>query len=305
MTAATAGDLFKAAGFDLAALTAKADRRNFKPVALGGYRLKGTIVSNVRPFETSNVIATLPGSDPELRDEAVLYTAHHDHLGIGKADETGDAIYNGAVDNASGAALLMEMARVWSASSTKPKRSIIFAAVAAEEQGLLGSLWLGTHPPIPAGKIAVALNYDAIDPIGRVGDVVMIGAERTTFYPTVQKVAAASGLTIVPDQAPEQGSYYRSDHFSVAKAGVPAFSIKHGRSVVGAPAGTGKAWSEEYRRERYHQPGDEMDASWSFATAAQMGEFGFQLGLAAASADVLPTWNAGDEFLAARQRSMQ
>jgi Zn-dependent M28 family amino/carboxypeptidase len=305
ITSDVAANLFKAAGFDLATLTAAADKRGFKPVSLGGYRLKGNIESSVRPFETNNVIAKLTGSDPKLREEAVLYSAHHDHLGIGKADETGDVIYNGAVDNASGSALLIEIARVWSESPVKPKRSILFAAVAAEEQGLLGSLWLGMHPPIPAGKIAVALNYDAIDAIGRVSDVVVNGAERTTFYPTVQKVAAASGLTIVPDQAPEQGSYYRSDHFSVAKAGVPAFSIKHGFTVVGAPAGTGKAWSEEYRKKRYHQPGDEMDASWNFATAAQMGEFGVQLGLAAANADTLPGWNAGDEFLAARERSMK
>ncbi len=305
ITGTTAGELFKAAGFDLAKLTAAADRRDFKPVALGGYRLQGTITSAVRPFETNNVIGRLQGSDPKLRDEAVLYTAHHDHLGIGKADESGDVIYNGAVDNASGTALLMEMARVWSASPARPKRSILFAAVSAEEQGLLGSLWLGTHPPIPAGRIAVALNYDAIDAIGRVSDVVMIGSERTTFYPTVQKVAAASGLSIVPDQAPEQGSYYRSDHFSVAKAGVPAFSIKHGHTVIGAPPGTGKAWAEEYRKKRYHQPGDEMDSTWNFGTAAQMGEFGYQLGMAAANAGVLPTWNAGDEFLAARERSMK
>jgi Zn-dependent M28 family amino/carboxypeptidase len=297
VTEGAAADLFKSAGLDLAKLTEAAHRRDFKPVPLG-VKLQGNVKSTIRPFETANVVARLTGSDETLKNEAVLYTAHHDHIGIGTPDDDDptDTIYNGAIDNASGTATILELARVWSGMTPRPKRSILFALVAAEEQGLLGSQFFGEHPPIPAGKIAVGFNLDALNLFGEVDAVTMIGADRTTFFPTLQKVATAMKLTIVPDQAPEQGSYYRSDHFSLAKAGVPAFSIKQGAEVVGKPQGYGQAKVKEYRDKHYHQASDEVDPSWDFASAVQMGRFALWLGYEAAQAAEKPMWLEGEEF---------
>jgi Zn-dependent M28 family amino/carboxypeptidase len=303
ITEKVAGDLFKAAGYDLDALTKAASSRDFKPVALG-FKLTGTISSKIRPFETGNVIARVTGSDPKLRDEGILYTAHHDHFGIGRPDDRGDAIYNGAIDNATGCALLLEMARVWANTKPAPKRSIYFAAVAAEEQGLLGSAYLGQHPPIPAGRIALNLNYDAIQELGRVRDVVMNGAERTTFFPTAQRVTKALGLTISPDPEPEQGHYYRSDHFSLGKVGIPAFSIEPGQDVVGKGKEWGAKMSTDYREHRYHQPSDEFDPNWDWSEGVQMTQLGYWLGWEAASAASMPNWKPGDEFRAVRDRSL-
>jgi Zn-dependent M28 family amino/carboxypeptidase len=304
MTEKVAGDLFKAAGYDLDTLTKAAASRDFKPVPLG-FKLSGTIASKIRPFETGNVVAKVTGSDPKLRDEAILYSAHHDHLGIGRPDDRGDAIYNGAIDNASGCALLLEMARVWANTKPAPKRSVYFAAVAAEEQGLLGSAYLGQHPPIPAGRIALNLNYDAIPELGRVRDVVMNGAERTTFFPTAQRVTKAMGLTISPDPEPEQGHYYRSDHFSLGKVGIPAFSVEPGQDVIGK----GKEWaakmSSDYREHRYHQPSDEYDPTWDWSEGVQMAQLGYWLGWEAANAASMPNWKPGDEFRGVRDRSLK
>jgi Zn-dependent M28 family amino/carboxypeptidase len=298
-----AEQLFRNAGLDLAKMTAAAASRDFKPVPLG-VNFTGTVASKIRSFETSNVVAKLPGSDPKLRDEAVLYTAHHDHLGIGTPDKTGDTIYNGAIDNASGCAVLLDMARVWT-KMPKPKRSIIFAAVAAEEQGLLGSAYYGQNPTIPAGRIALNINFDSVSEIGLVRDVTMNGVERTTFYPTAQKVTKALGLTIVPDQEPEQGHYYRSDHFSLGKVGIPAFSVDQGQDVIGQPAGWGKKMADDYRENRYHQPSDEFDPKWDWQPAVQMAQLGYWLGWEAANAATMPNWKPGDEFRAIRDRSLK
>jgi Zn-dependent M28 family amino/carboxypeptidase len=306
LTGEKAADVMKSAGHDLAKLTETAHRRDFKPVPLG-IRLEGAIASTIRPFETANVVAKLTGSDPGLRDEAVVYSAHHDHIGIGTPDDDDatDTIYNGAVDNASGTAAVLEIARVWSETSPRPKRSILFALVAAEEQGLLGSEYFGANPSIPAGKIALGLNLDALNLWGEVTNVTMVGAEKLTFFPTVQNVARTMNLTIVPDQAPEQGSFYRSDHFSLAKAGIPAFSIKQGSAIVGKPEGWGQARSKEYREKHYHQASDEFDPAWDFAGAVQIGRFVYWLGWEAAEADEMPMWQKGEEFYAktAEQRA--
>jgi Zn-dependent M28 family amino/carboxypeptidase len=304
ITEKIASDLFKAAGYDLDALTRAAASRDFKPVPLG-FKLAGTIGSKIRPFETGNVVAKVTGSDPKLRDEGILSTAHHDHLGIGRPDDRGDAIYNGAIDNASGCALLLEMARVWANTRPAQKRSIYFAAVAAEEQGLLGSAYLGQHPPIPAGRIALNLNYDAIPELGRVRDVVLNGAERTTFFPTAQRVAKAMHLTIVPDPEPEQGHYYRSDHFSLGKVGIPAFSIESGQDIIGKGKEWGMKMSSDYREHRYHQPSDEFDPNWDWSQGVQMAQLGYWLGWEAANAATMPTWKPGDEFRAVRDRSVK
>lgn len=294
---AVAQDMFKRAGLDLAAMTKAAASRSFKPVPLG-FRLNADITSTIRPFETANVVAKLEGSDPKLKDDAVLYTAHHDHLGIGTPDDDDatDTIYNGAIDNATGTGTILEIARVWSEVKPRPKRSIIFALVAAEEQGLLGSEYFGEHPPVAAGRVAMGLNLDALHLLGNVGSVTMIGIDRTTFFPVAEKVTKAMNLKIIPDQTPEQGSYYRSDHFSLAKVGVPAFSIKQGSDIAGKPAEWGKEKSKEYRDKHYHQASDEYDPSWDFGAAAQMARLTLWLGYEAANAAEKPMWLAGEEF---------
>jgi Zn-dependent M28 family amino/carboxypeptidase len=304
MTEQAAANLFKAAGQDLSQLTKAAGSRDFKPVPLG-YKLTGTIASKLRKFDTGNVVAKLEGSDPTLRGQAIIYTAHHDHFGIGKPDSRGDKIYNGAIDNATGCALLLEVARAWAQTKPAPKRSVYFAAVAAEEQGLLGSAYLGQHPPIPAGRIALDLNFDAIPELGRVRDVAMNGIERTTFYPTAKRITKALGLKIIPDPEPEQGHYYRSDHFSLGKLGIPAVSIDAGVDVVGKPAGWGKKASEDYREHRYHEPSDEFDPRWDWSEGQQMAQLGFWLGWDAANAPEMPNWIPGDEFRAVRDKSMK
>src|SRR5437868_14937847 len=203
------------------------------------------MVSKVRPFESNNVIAMLPGADRKLKDEAVMFTAHYDHLGI-RPDMTGDNIYNGARDNATGCGILLELARVFAQSPAKPRRSVLFASVTAEEQGLLGSEYLGQHPPIPAGKISLDLNYDDVRPLGAPEEVEVSGAERTTFYPVVQSTAADFRLKIRPDARPEAGHYYRSDHFSMARVGVPAFSINEGMKYKGHDEEWGIKQAEDF-----------------------------------------------------------
>lgn len=303
MTQQTAANLFRAAGLDLDAQTKAAASRDFKPVSLG-YRLSGQIVSTLRPFDDANVVAKLTGSDPKLRDQAILYSAHHDHLGIGKADADGDTIYNGAIDNASGSAIVLELARVWANTKPAPKRSVYFAFVAAEEQGLLGSAFLGQNPPLPAGRIALNINLDAIPQLGRVRDVTLGGVERTSFFPTAQRVAKAMNITIVPDQQPEQGHYYRSDHFSLGKVGIPAFSVDTGHDIVGHDKDWGMKMSDDYREHRYHQQNDEFDENWNWDEGLQMAELSFWLGWEAANAATMPNWNAGDEFRAIRDKSL-
>jgi Zn-dependent M28 family amino/carboxypeptidase len=303
VTEKVAAELFAAAGHDLAALTRAAGSRNFKPVSLGT-RFEGSLASTIRPFDTANVVAKLEGSDPKLKNEAVLYSAHHDHLGmVPAADGVTDTIYNGALDNASGTATVLELARVWSLANPRPRRSILFAFVAAEEQGLLGSRYLGENPPVPAGNIALGINIDMLRLLGEVTSVTMNGVERTTFLPAAERVTRAMNLTIIPDQAPEQGSYYRSDHFSFAKAGVPAFSISQGSEIVGKPAGWGAEWAREFREKHYHQPSDEFDPTWDFNAAVQVAKLAYWLGYEAAQADELPNWVAGDEFRAVRDES--
>jgi Zn-dependent M28 family amino/carboxypeptidase len=293
--------LVAASGLDLDKLMADARQRDFHPVNLGA-RLKAHMISKVRDFESQNVVAMLPGSNRKMRDEAVMFTAHYDHLGI-RPDMPGDNIYNGAVDNATGCGILLEIARAFSVARDRPARSVIFASVTAEEQGLLGSEYLGKHPPVPAGKITLDLNYDAVQPLGEPQEVEVSGAERTTFYPWVQATAKEFRLAIRSDSRPEAGHYYRSDHFSLARVGIPSFSINEGMKFKGHDASWGNAQNQEYVEKRYHQPSDEYHPEMNFIGDAAMARFGFALGWEAAGLPRLIGWQKGDEFEAARSKS--
>jgi Zn-dependent M28 family amino/carboxypeptidase len=295
--------LAAAAGMDLNNMMGDALSRNFHPVDLK-VKLKAHMVSNVRHFESNNVVAMLTGADRNLKDEAVMYTAHYDHLGV-RPDMPGDNIYNGAEDNATGCGILIELARVFSGAAERPRRSIIFAAVTAEEQGLLGSEYLGKHPPVAAGKIALDLNYDEIMAIGSPQEVEVSGAERTTFYPWVEATAKEFRLAIRPDAHPEAGHFYRSDHFSLARVGIPSFSINEGQKFKGHDEAWGEAQNKEYTEKHYHQPSDEYHPEMDFVGDAAMARFGFALGWEAASLPNLVGWQKGDEFEAARKSTGQ
>jgi Zn-dependent M28 family amino/carboxypeptidase len=287
------------AGMDLDKMLHDANSRSFKPVELP-VRVRETIVSQVRSFASRNVLAQVKGSDPKAAQQAILYTAHYDHLGI-HPDEPGDNIYNGAADNATGCGILLELGRVLAAAEEKPKRTILFAAVTAEEQGLLGSKYLGQHPPIPAQNISLNLNYDEVQPMGEPQQLVVSGAERTSVYPLVEKVAKDFGMAIEPDDHPEAGHYYRSDHFSMARVGVPAFSVNEGALFKGHDLAWGEEKERDYVAHRYHQPSDEYRADMDFSADAKLAKFGLVLGWDIANQPELAGWQPGDEFEKARK----
>ena len=275
-------------------LLAASDRAGFRAMDLG-IQLRMRVESKIRPLETRNVAGLVAGSDPKLKDEVVIYSAHWDHFGIGEP-VNGDAIYNGAIDNATGCATVLELARVWASLPQKPRRSALFLFVTAEEAGLLGSAYYGTHPLVPLARTAIDLNYDALYPFGRAADVVITGAERTTVYPLAQQMAKRLNLAISEDAQPEAGHYFRSDHFSLSKAGVPAFSIEHATEFAGKPAGYGRQMYEEYNSKHYHQPSDEFQESWDFTAVAQAAEYGFLIGKDIGNQDRLPDWKTGEQF---------
>jgi Zn-dependent M28 family amino/carboxypeptidase len=295
--------LVSMAGQHVDELLKAANSRDFRPIPLG-IHIRGNMPTKIRKIESRNVAAMISGSDPELRSQAVVFTAHWDHLGIGPA-VNGDSIYNGAVDNATGCAILIEMARAWAALPEKPKRSAIFVAVTAEEAGLRGSEYYADHPTIPLAKTALNLNFDAFPPFGRTRDIEVTGAERTTVWPVVRDAARRLNILIKPDSHPEQGLFYRSDHFSLAHAGVPAFSIDLGTDYPGKPASYGQKIFEEYNEKHYHQPSDEYHDDWDFGGMQEVAEFAIQIATTVANQETLPTWNPGDEFLAAREKSFK
>jgi Zn-dependent M28 family amino/carboxypeptidase len=295
-----AGKLLALAGMNVDDAIQAAGKPGFKPVELP-VRLRAHITSTVRKYNSFNVIAMLSGADPAPGSD-VIYTAHYDHLGI---DPTlpGHKIYNGAADNATGCGILLEIARAFALSDTPPPRNVYFASVTAEEQGLLGSEYLGMHPPVPAKDLSLDLNFDEILPIGVPLSTEVGGAERTGFYPVVEKTAASLNLKIQPDVNPMAGFYYRSDHFSFARVGVPAFSIGEGDLFAGHPEEWGRQQEEEYNAERYHRPTDVYRADMDFRGDAKIAQFGFLLGWQALA--LPPTaWEPGDEFEAARKKSL-
>jgi Zn-dependent M28 family amino/carboxypeptidase len=263
-------------------------------------RLRAHIESRVRRYISSNVVGRVAGAS--ATSQGVLYTAHYDHLGI-DPDAKGDNIYNGAADNGTGCGILLELARAFAESPVRPPHAVYFSAVTAEEQGLLGSQFLGMHPPIPAGQFTLDLNYDMLLPIGVPRSVNLGGAERISFWPTVQTVAKAFDLALLPDPDPGAGHYYRSDHFSLARAGIPAFSVDQGELFEGHTPEWGRAQSEDYEANHYHQPSDEYRSDWDFRGNAKLARFGFVLGWLASAQPKLIEWLPGDEFEPARKAS--
>jgi Zn-dependent M28 family amino/carboxypeptidase len=291
-------------GQDLDALRASAQKKDFRPVPLG-VTWSIALANEVTRRQTANVIGRLPGSDPSLAPQAVLYTAHHDHLGIRAGAPAGeDAIYNGALDNASGVSAMLAVAKAMAALPQRPRRSILFAAVAAEEQGLLGSKYLAAHPPIPAGRLAANINIDGMNIWGRTRDLTMVGLGKSDLDAWIHGLAALQGRTVVPDQFPDRGFFYRSDQFSLARIGVPAAYFDAGTDVIGKPKGWGKEQQEAFEAKDYHQVSDELRPDWDFSGAVEDAQLLFYLGMKVANAPALPAWRPGDEFEAARKKAL-
>jgi len=303
VTEDSARSLIAMAGLDLDELREAAYNRDFEPVPLGITTSIGMDVS-INRVQSANVLALLPGSDPELRDEVVIYTAHHDHLGIGKPNDAGDDIYNGARDNASGVAQVMAIARAMKDLPAAPRRSILVALVGAEEQGLLGSQWYAENPTYSPGKIAANLNYDSGNIWGYTHDVTFVGLGKSSIDQIASMIAGEQGRVVTADQFSDRGYFYRSDQFNFAKIGVPAMYLHTGTDFVDRPPEWGREQQDQYTDVHYHQPSDEYDDSWNFDGMVQDAKLGYWTGLAIANADDMPSWNVGDEFEAARLEAL-
>lgn len=303
ITYAAADRIFTAAGQNLAALKQQALSKNFHPVALNA-KWSFDLQNQVRRVKSKNIVAKVEGSDPKLKDQYVIYTAHWDHLG---KDPTlkGDQIYNGAADNASGCAGLLELAHAYSQMTPAPRRSILFLAVTAEEKGLLGSKYYGENPLYPLTKTLADLNMDDINVWGKTRDLIVVGLGASTLDDIAQKVADEQGGRMLnPDPTPERGGYYRSDHFEFAKEGVPALSIHAGDDYVGKPAGFGREKAEHYTMYDYHKPSDEIKPGWDLSGEAQDVQLLFRVGLRVADGDRYPEWKPGNEFKARRDKML-
>ena len=297
MTDGAARRMMNLASQDLDDLRRKAATREFQPVKLnvrGAIHLK----SEVKRVEAPNVVGSLAGRDPRLRDQYVVFSAHWDHLGIGAPDKTGDTIYNGALDNATGCAAVLGIADALShlPFAQRPRRSILFLFPTAEEQGLIGAEWYSRHPLVPPEKTAADVNLDSMNILGVTRDFTPLGAEHSTLQVVVEAVARARGMRVSPDARPEQGSFYRSDHFPFAKIGVPSISLKEGDDYVGRPKGWGEEQFKAYNTAHYHQPSDEYSDSWDFRGMIQEAEIAMDIGLRIANAEAMPRFNPNDEF---------
>jgi Zn-dependent M28 family amino/carboxypeptidase len=287
---------------DLDGLIEQAKRRDFKPVPLGlttSLNLRNTLTRT----RSANVLGVLRGADPALADQLVIYSAHHDHLGLGEPNPAGDPadkVYNGARDNASGVAIVLAIGRAFAALPERPRRSVMLMFPSAEEQGLLGSQYFAAHPTVPAGKIAANVNYDSGNIWGVSRDITFIGLGKSSLDGVATEVAAHQQRVLKADQFPDRGSYYRSDNFNFAKIGVPAFYFSGGTDFVDKPPGWGAEQAEIYVERHYHQPSDELTDDWRFDGLVQDAKFGFFAGLIVANDPASPVWNAGNEFEATR-----
>ncbi len=297
MTDAAGHRLLAMAGQNLDDLRKQAASRDFRPIKLN---LSASIELNseVKRVEAPNVVAILPGRDPKLRDEYVVYSAHWDHFGVGAPDKTGDTIYNGALDNATGVASVLEIARVLAQlpPAQRPRRSFLFLITTGEEQGLIGAEWYSQHPLVPLDKTAADINLDSMNILGPTRDFVPLGAERSNLKNIVADIARERGLRISPDPRPEQGSFYRSDHFPFAKVGVPSISLKEGSEYIGHPKEWGEAKFKEYNEAHYHQPSDEFRNDWNFQGMIQEADFALEIGRRIGDMLTLPKFNSDDEF---------
>jgi len=297
-SAATA--LLAQAGLNMSQLRQQAESRDFRPVSTG-IIIDASMKNSLQHMAANNVVGLVRGIDPKVRDEYVAYSAHWDHFGIGPV-VNGDSIYNGAVDNASGVASILAIAHA-AAEGIKPRRSQLFVFVTAEESGLLGSAYFGEHPTVPASKIVAALNMDIVPVNGRVRDLNVMGDNKSSLGPALAQLVKSDGIRLSPDAHPEQGHFYRSDHFSFAKAGIPSVSIGGGDDIVGHTAGWGLQQAEDYTAHRYHQPSDEYRPGMDLSGAAQLADIVYRFGLSLGNARTVPTWNADAEFRAMRDAS--
>jgi len=293
ITDSMATSLLSRAGLDLAALRTQAASRDFKPVPTG-ITIDASFTNDVAHMQSQNVVGLLPGRDAKLKNEYVVYSAHWDHLGIGPA-VNGDSIYNGASDNASGVADLLAVARAAS-DGPRARRSMLFVFVTAEESGLLGSEWFGQHPTVPKRQIVAALNMDGGNVLGRTRDLTVLGDTKSSLGPTLAAMIRPMGMRISPDDHPERGAFYRSDHFSFAKVGIPAVSIGAGNDFVDHPQGWGAQQDDDYTEHRYHQPSDQYDPKFDLSGATQLSQIVLRLGLKLANDAAWPTWSKGAEF---------
>jgi len=290
--------LFALAGKDFDGLKKAAVTREFKPVALGT-TAEVTLANSLRTIDSSNVVATLEGRDPVLKNEFVIYTAHWDHYGIGEP-VGGDRIYNGALDNASGVGGILEVARAFTKVKPAPRRSVVFLFVTAEEQGLLGSDYYATNPIHPLVKTVAVVNVDALNMWGRTKDLVVVGLGYSDLDDYMQEAAAEQSRVLKPDPTPEKGSYYRSDHFPFARQGVPALNAGGGVEFIGRPDGWGIKQLEEFTRNDYHKPSDDIRPDWTTEGALEDLQLYLAVGYRVANADALPQWKPGSEFKARR-----
>jgi Zn-dependent M28 family amino/carboxypeptidase len=280
-------------GEDLDALRAEAEKKEFRPKSLGA-RFGIKLTNTLKSLESANVLGVLPGVDPKLAEEAVFFSAHHDHLGVG-APKNGDAIYNGAVDNASGVSALLAIAHAASVAP-RTKRSLVFIAVTAEEHGLLGSEWYCAHPTFAPGRMAADFNMDSMNVHGKTRDVGFIGFGKSSLDAVVEAVARAQSREVHGDAFSDRGVFYRSDQFSFARVGVPGVYLKGAQSFVGRPPGYGKEVLEAFERAHYHQPSDEFDPTWDWSGAVEDAQLLLIAGRRVANAAALPSWKPGSEF---------
>ena len=305
LTEAATGELLASAGHDLGALTEMAQSRDFVPVPLG-VRTSLNLNARLGRVGSANVLGLLPGSDETLRHEAVVITAHHDHIGVAAdAGEGEDAIYNGALDNASGVAQVLALAKALAALPEAPRRSIVFALVGAEEQGLLGSRYYARHPTFPAGRISANVNFDGASIWGEARDMIFVGLGKSSLDEVASNVACYLGRTLKGDQFPDRGYYYRSDQFSFARIGVPGIYLDGGVEIIGRPEGWGRQRIDDYTANNYHQPSDELTDDWVFDGMVADTRFGLLATWLVAQADEMQSWKPGDEFAAARAAALE
>jgi Zn-dependent M28 family amino/carboxypeptidase len=280
-------ELFGTVGMSFDAMKKAAIRKDFKPVALNAHA-KLAIENKIRRIESNNVVGKLEGSDPKLKDEYVIYTAHWDHLGVGLPNEKGDKIYNGALDNATGCAGLIEIARAGKSLAKPPRRSILFLSVTAEEKGLIGSKYYAENPIYPLEKTVAVINMDGLNQWGPTRDLTVIGLGNSTIDDVLRQAAAEKKRVLRPDPEPEKGFYYRSDHFNFAKKGVPALDPGDGVDFIGKPADFGKKKRDEYTEKDYHKPSDEIKPDWDLTGAVEDLRLLFTVGYRIANTDKRP-----------------